>query len=119
VNYVQDSTKAVIDAYDGTVTYYVIENDPLLTAYSSIFPGVFKPMDSMPDDLKQHIRYSSDLFQIQSTIYTDYHMKVPEVFYNREDRWQFAKEKYANSQKYDRLDGSESGPSTIRPEDNL
>jgi uncharacterized membrane protein (UPF0182 family) len=49
------------------------------------------------DDLKQHIRYSSDLFQIQSTIYTDYHMKVPEVFYNREDRWQFAKEKYANS----------------------
>jgi len=97
VNYVQDSTKAVIDAYNGTVTYYIIENDPLLTAYSSIFPGVFKPIDSMPADLKQHIRYSSDLFQIQSTIYTDYHMKVPEVFYNREDRWQFAKEKYANS----------------------
>jgi len=97
VNYVQDSTKAVIDAYNGTVTYYIIENDPLLTAYSSIFPGVFKPIDSMPADLKQHIRYSSDLFQIQSTIYTDYHMKVPEVFYNREDRWQFAKEKYAKS----------------------
>jgi len=97
VNYVQDSTKAVIDAYNGTVTYYIIENDPLLTAYSSIFPGVFKPIDSMPADLKQHIRYSSDLFQIQSTIYTDYHMKVPEVFYNREDKWQFAKEKYANS----------------------
>ncbi len=97
VNYVQDSTKAVIDAYNGTVTYYIIENDPLLTAYSSIFPGVFKPMDSMPADLKQHIRYSPDLFQIQSTIYTDYHMKVPEVFYNREDKWQFAKEKYGNS----------------------
>jgi len=97
VNYVQDSTKAVIDAYNGTVTYYIIEDDPLLTAYSSIFPGVFKPMDSMPDDLKQHIRYSPDLFQMQSTIYTDYHMNVPEVFYNREDRWQFAKEKYANS----------------------
>ena len=97
VNYVQDSTKAVIDAYNGTVTYYIIEDDPLLTAYSSIFPGVFKPMDSMPDDLKQHIRYSPDLFQIQSTIYTDYHMNVPEVFYNREDKWQFAKEKYANS----------------------
>jgi uncharacterized membrane protein (UPF0182 family) len=97
VNYVQDSTKAVIDAYNGTVTYYVIENDPLLTAYSKIFPGVFKPMDSMPDDLKQHIRYSPDLFEIQSTIYTDYHMKVPEVFYNREDRWQMAEEKYDNS----------------------
>jgi uncharacterized membrane protein (UPF0182 family) len=97
VNYVQDSTKAVIDAYNGTVTYHIIKKDPLLTAYSGIFPGVFKPMDSMPDDLKQHIRYSPDLFQIQSTIYTDYHMKVPDVFYNREDRWQMAKEKYANS----------------------
>ena len=97
VNYIQDSTKAVIDAYNGTVTYYIIENDPLLTAYSSIFPGVFKPIDSMPDDLEQHIRYSPDLFQIQSTIYTDYHMNVPEVFYNREDRWQMAKEKYGNS----------------------
>jgi uncharacterized membrane protein (UPF0182 family) len=97
VNYIQDSTKAVIDAYNGTVTYYMIEDDPLLNTYSGIFPGVFKPMDSMPDDLKQHIRYSPDLFQIQSAIYTDYHMKVPDVFYNREDRWQIAKEKYASS----------------------
>lgn len=97
VNYVQDSSKAVIDAYNGTVTYYVIEEDPLLTTYSKIFPGVFKPLDQMPDDIKQHMRYSPDMFLIQSSIYTDYHMKVPDVFYNREDRWQSAKEKYGNS----------------------
>lgn len=98
VNYIQDSTKAVIDAYNGTIAYYVIEDDPVLTTYAKIFPGVFKPIDQMPADIKSHLRYSPDLFLIQSKIYTDYHMKVPEVFYNREDRWQFAKEKYGNSQ---------------------
>ncbi|MCK4929284.1 MAG: UPF0182 family protein [Methanosarcinales archaeon] len=98
LNYIQDSTKAVVDAYNGTITYYVIEDDPVLNTYSKIFPGVFKPMDQMPADIKSHMRYSPDLFMIQSKIYTDYHMKVPEVFYNREDRWQFAKEKYGTSQ---------------------
>ena len=88
----------MVDAYNGTITYYVIEDDPVLNTYSKIFPGVFKPMDQMPADIKSHMRYSPDLFMIQSKIYTDYHMKVPEVFYNREDRWQFAKEKYGNSQ---------------------
>ncbi len=98
LNYVQDSTKAVVDAYNGTITYYVIEDDPLLTTYSKIFPGVFKPMDQMPISIKSHMRYSPDLFMVQSKIYTDYHMNVPEVFYNREDRWEFANEKYGNSQ---------------------
>ncbi|MBW6517789.1 MAG: UPF0182 family protein [ANME-2 cluster archaeon] len=98
VNYIQDSTKAVIDAYNGTITYYVMEDDPVLSTYSKIFPGVFKPMDQMPADIRSHMRYSPDLFMIQSKIYTDYHMKVPEVFYNREDRWQFAKEKYGSLQ---------------------
>ncbi|MCL7415524.1 MAG: UPF0182 family protein [ANME-2 cluster archaeon] len=98
LNYIQDSTKAVVDAYNGTITYYVTEDDPLLTTYSKIFPGVFKPIDQMPISIKSHMRYSPDLFMIQSKIYTDYHMKVPEVFYNREDRWEFAKEKYGNRQ---------------------
>lgn len=97
MNYIRDSARAVIDAYNGTVTYYMIKDDPLLTTYSRIFPGVFKPYDEMPTSLQQHMRYSPDLFLIQSQIYNDYHMKVPEVFYNREDRWQIATEKYANS----------------------
>jgi uncharacterized protein len=96
INYIQDSVKAVVDAYDGTITYYMIKEDPILTTYSRIFPGVFKPIDQMPTGLQQHLRYSPDLFLIQSQIYTTYHMKIPEVFYNKEDKWQMSKEKYAN-----------------------
>jgi uncharacterized membrane protein (UPF0182 family) len=96
-NYIQDSVKTVVDAYNGTICFYVIEEDPLLTTYSKIFPGVFKPYDQMPASLQQHMRYSPDLFMIQSQIYRDYHMKVPEVFYNREDKWEIATEKYADS----------------------
>ncbi|HUV82341.1 MAG TPA: UPF0182 family protein, partial [archaeon] len=66
------------------------------TTYSRIFPGVFKPIDQMPSGLQQHLRYSPDLFLIQSQIYTEYHMKIPEVFYNKEDKWQMSKEKYAD-----------------------
>ena len=96
INYIRDSIKAVVDAYDGTITYYMIEEDPILTTYSRIFPGVFKPIDQMPSGLQQHLRYSPDLFLIQSQIYTEYHMKIPEVFYNKEDKWQMSKEKYAD-----------------------
>lgn len=97
INYIRDSTKAVVDAYNGTITYYIIEEDPLLVTYSRIFPGVFKSLGEMPPDLQQHLRYSPDLFLVQSQIYTEYHMKIPEVFYNKEDKWQMSKEKYANS----------------------
>ncbi|MEA3293756.1 MAG: UPF0182 family protein [Euryarchaeota archaeon] len=97
LNYIRDSAKAVVNAYNGTITYYVVDEDPILTSYSKIFPDVFKPYDQMPDELKQHLRYSPDLFLIQSSIYNSYHMKIPEVFYNREDQWQFSKEKYGDS----------------------
>jgi uncharacterized protein len=83
----------VIDAYNGTVDFYVSDpDDPLIKAYQRIFPGLFKPLDSMPADLRQHIRYPEDLFRVQAQLYRAYHMDTPEVFYNREDLWQFPRQ---------------------------
>ena len=97
-NYIQDSVKAVIDAYNGTITYYIIKDDPLLAAYSKIYPELFKPLSSMPEDFRAHLRYSEDLFKIQTSIYTIYHMKTPEVFYNKEDLWEIPTEKYETAE---------------------
>ena len=83
----------VIDAYNGTVDFYVSDPaDPILRTYQRIFPGLFKPLAAMPQDLQQHIRYPEDLFLIQAQLYRAYHMDTPEVFYNREDLWQFPRE---------------------------
>ncbi|AOJ90938.1 hypothetical protein WS87_29735 [Burkholderia sp. MSMB0856] len=80
----------MVDAYNGTVDFYVSDpSDPLVRTYARIFPGVFKPFDAMPQDLQRHIRYPEDLFLIQANLYRAYHMDAPEVFYNREDLWQF------------------------------
>jgi uncharacterized membrane protein (UPF0182 family) len=85
----RNSVKVVIDAYDGTVTAYVsAPSDPVVQAWSRIFPGVFSPLDSMPADLRAHIRYPDDLFRIQTALYTTFHMEAPEDFYHREDQWQ-------------------------------
>lgn len=93
VNYIRNSVKVVIDAYDGTVDFYVSDTaDPILRTYRRIFPTLFKPLDAMPKDLQQHIRYPEDLFLIQAQLYRAYHMDAPEVFYNREDLWQFPRE---------------------------
>ncbi|PKL52755.1 MAG: UPF0182 family protein [Candidatus Methanoperedenaceae archaeon HGW-Methanoperedenaceae-1] len=97
-NYIRDSVKAVIDTYNGTTTYYIVKEDPILRAYAEIYPDVFKPFDEMPDDMRSHLRYSEDLFNIQTGIYTVYHMKSPEVFYNKEDRWEIPTEKYEASE---------------------
>ncbi len=96
-NYISDSVKAVIDTYNGTTTYYIIKDDPILKAYAKIYPEIFKPLDAMPEDVKAHLRYSEDLFNIQTRIYTTYHMKTPEVFYNKEDLWEIPTEKYEAS----------------------
>ncbi|OAJ52325.1 hypothetical protein A6V36_17810 [Paraburkholderia ginsengiterrae] len=89
-NYIRNAVKVVVDAYNGTVDFYISDSaDPLLRTYQRIFPGLFKPMAAMPPDLRQHIRYPEDLFQIQAQLYRAYHMDAPEVFYNREDLWQF------------------------------
>jgi uncharacterized protein len=85
-NYIRNSVKAVVDAYQGTVDFYISDpQDPIVAAYSRAFPGLFKPLDSMPEDLRRHIRYPQDLFAIQARIYATYHMQDPQVFYNKED----------------------------------
>ena len=92
-NYIRNSVKVVIDAYNGTVTFYVADaTDPVIATYRRIFPVLFKPFDAMPPDLQKHIRYPEDLFYIQALEYRAYHMDAPEVFYNREDLWQFPRE---------------------------
>jgi uncharacterized membrane protein (UPF0182 family) len=92
-NYIRNAVKVVIDAYNGTVDFYVSDPaDPILQTYQRIFPGLFKPLEAMPKDLRQHIRYPEDLFLIQAQLYRAYHMDAPEVFYNREDLWQFPRE---------------------------
>ena len=87
-NYIRNSVKATIDAYNGTVKLYVNEPDDLLIkVYSKIYPRVFQPLEAMPEDLRQHLRYPVDLFRIQANIYATYHMTDPQVFYNKEDLW--------------------------------
>ena len=93
-NYIRDSVKAIVDAYNGTVEFYVINEDPLLKTYMRIYPGLFKPYSEMPASYRAHLRYSEELFSVQLNMYRIYHMKDPVVFYNKEDRWQIPKEKY-------------------------
>jgi hypothetical protein len=87
-NYIRNSVKAVIDAYHGSVTFYLADaSDPLVRVYARSFPGLLQPLDSMPDDLRAHIRYPEDFFAIQARKYATYHMEDPQVFYNKEDLW--------------------------------
>ncbi len=91
INYVRNSVKAVVDAYDGTTTLYIFdEEDPIIQAYNSLFPGLFKSKAEMPKSLRAHARYPEGLFQIQAEIYRIFHMKDPEVFYTKEDVWDVA-----------------------------
>ena len=88
INYIRNSVKVTIDAYDGTTKLYVSDaKDPLIQTYQKIFPGVFLPLSEMPADLKEHIRYPEDIFAYQSTLYSIYHMDQPQIFYNKEDQW--------------------------------
>ncbi len=87
-NYLRNSVKAVVNAYDGTMNFYVVdETDPLISSYQDIFPNLFTPKTSMNNELLDHIRYPEDLFTIQSDMYRDYHMTDPRVFYADEDPW--------------------------------
>ncbi|MEX2156718.1 MAG: UPF0182 family protein [Gemmatimonadales bacterium] len=89
VNYMRNSVKVVIDAFEGSVTAYLADPaDPLVRTFEKIFPGIFQPLDSMPADLRTHLRYPEDLFRVQSDLYATYHMAEPGIFYQREDQWQ-------------------------------
>ncbi|MBN1314684.1 MAG: UPF0182 family protein, partial [Anaerolineales bacterium] len=90
-NYVRNSVKIVIDAYNGNMTFYASDpDDPILKTYSRIYPNLFTSIDEMPAEMRQHIRYPQDLFTIQAQMYLTYHMRDTQVFYNREDLWQQA-----------------------------
>ena len=92
-NYIRNSVKAVIDAYDGTMELYVFDpDDPLIRTNMKIFPGIFKPLDEFPEDLVSHIRYPEDLFRIQTDIYTLYHMTNPVDLYQVNDPWEIARD---------------------------
>ncbi|MEQ1575493.1 MAG: UPF0182 family protein, partial [Vicinamibacterales bacterium] len=89
VNYIRNSVKVTIDAYHGTMTFYLADAaDPIAATYARIFPTLFKPIDQMPGALRAHIRYPEDIFNVQSSVYATYHMTQPAVFYNREDQWE-------------------------------
>jgi len=98
-NYIRNSVKVIIDAYNGTMNFYIVDQkDPLVKVYQNIFPQLFKNFDQMPDDLKEHIRYPKDLFQIQAELYSTYHMLDADVFYNKEDYWNIPNEIYAENE---------------------
>ncbi|MBE9047590.1 UPF0182 family protein [Pleurocapsales cyanobacterium LEGE 10410] len=96
-NYLRNSVKVVIDAYNGKVDFYIADqSDPMIRTWDKIFPQLLKPLSAMPTDLRRHIRYPEDLFSVQSERLLTYHMKDPQVFYNREDQWQIPQEIYGN-----------------------
>jgi uncharacterized protein len=87
-NYIRNAVKVTVDAYDGTVSFYVADAaDPLIRTIGRIFPELLKPLDAMPADLRAHIRYPEGLFRIQAAMYAVYHMRDTQVFYNKEDLW--------------------------------
>ncbi|MBU1184916.1 MAG: UPF0182 family protein [Proteobacteria bacterium] len=99
-NYIRNTLKAVVDAYDGTVQLYVSDpTDPIMQTYSRIFPGVFKPMGEMPEALRSHVRYPSGFMAIQARMYRAYHMQDPRVFYNKEDLWSIPGKQVAGGQQ--------------------
>jgi uncharacterized membrane protein (UPF0182 family) len=93
VNYMRNSVKAIVDAYDGTTTFYVFDaEDPIIAAYRGVFPSLFKDGSAMPPAMRKHVRYPELLLQLQASVYGLYHMTDPGVFYNREDLWSVASE---------------------------
>jgi uncharacterized membrane protein (UPF0182 family) len=99
-NYIRNAVKITIDAYDGTVNYYLVDpDDPIINAYDSAFPGLFQPLEAMPEVLVEHIRYPEDLFKVQTRQFLKYHMDDVQTFYNQEDLWEIPKEVFDNDQQ--------------------
>lgn len=91
INYIRNSIKVIIDAYNGTTNFYLIDDkDPLANAYSRIFPGLLKSASELPQGFVEHFRYPESIFNIQADVYKKYHMTDPNVFYNKEDMWSMA-----------------------------
>jgi len=100
VNYIRNSVKVAIDAYTGAITFYLIDpDDPIAATYARIFPELFEPAEAMPQALREHWRYPETLFLYQSNMYATYHMRDPQVFYNREDLWDIPQELVETTQQ--------------------
>jgi uncharacterized membrane protein (UPF0182 family) len=100
VNYIRNSVKVVIDAYNGSITFYQSDmEDPIINTYAKIFPGFLTPISEMPDSILEHIRYPQDIFEIQARMLTTYHVTDPNIYYNKEDYWEIPTEVYANVQQ--------------------
>jgi uncharacterized membrane protein (UPF0182 family) len=101
LNYIRNSVKVVIDAYNGDVDLYSIneDEDPVLQMYQQVFPELFQPIDELPDELRSHLRYPEEIFNIQLDKFNRYHMTRPQVFYNNEDLWTRPREMYAGSEQ--------------------
>ena len=100
VNYIRNSVKVIIDAYNGNTDYYVVDpDDPIAQTYAKIYPTLFKSIDQMPEGLKAHLRYANTLFSIQASVYGKYHMEDVNVFYQSEDLWDIANEIYGTEKQ--------------------
>jgi uncharacterized membrane protein (UPF0182 family) len=89
INYIRNSVKAIIDAYDGSVSFYQVDpDDPIINTYARIFPNTFRPLSDMPASLLSHLRYPEGIFALQAAVYTIFHMDDPQIFYNKEDQWE-------------------------------
>jgi uncharacterized membrane protein (UPF0182 family) len=89
INYIRNSVKVVINAFDGSMDYYIADkDDPIIRTISRIFPGILKPVSDMPEDIRAHIRYPLDIFSLQTMVYSTYHMEDTQIFYNKEDQWE-------------------------------
>ncbi|MSP13307.1 MAG: UPF0182 family protein [Chloroflexi bacterium] len=92
-NYIRNAVKVTVDAYDGTTRFYIADDtDPLIKAYNGMYSNLFHPISEMPDSIRAHVRYPEDMFTIQSLVYATYHMRQPDVFYNKEDVWAIPQE---------------------------
>ncbi|MGI6343976.1 MAG: UPF0182 family protein [Bacillota bacterium] len=102
-NYIRNSVKVIIDAYNGTVDFYQLDDtDPILQTIAKIYPGLLRPMEQMPASLKAHLRYPESWMKLQAEVLNLYHMEDPTLFYNKEDLWKIAEERYGNgSQQVD------------------
>jgi uncharacterized membrane protein (UPF0182 family) len=99
-NYLRNSVKVVVNAYNGDINYYIYnENDPIIQVWDQVFPGMFKNKEEMPEAIRSHVRYPVDKMLVQGQVYAKYHMTDPTVFYNQEDLWIRATEKYHNTIK--------------------
>ncbi len=100
LNYIRNSVKVVVSAFDGSVTFYLIDpDDPIAQVYKGIYPDLFTDIEQMPESLRAHLRYPQDMFQLQSVVYTTYHITQPDTFFNKEDLWEIPTEKFADQEQ--------------------